>query len=75
MVFEMVFPRETLRNGFGSYMKTLAPESGLELIEVSGSATVVEGEWESAMDFLRRCQEYIFDHGFGPAVTTVHIHS
>lgn len=76
MVFEFVFPRETTRNGFGSYVKALAPESGLDLIDLSGSAAVVEGEWEPAMGFLRLCQEYITQHDFGPAtVTTVHIHS
>jgi len=76
MVFELVFPREKVRNGFSAYVENLLPNSGLELIEHCSSATVIEGDWEAAMSFLRQCQEYIEKHTTGTRnLTTVHIHS
>ncbi len=76
MVFEFVFPRETVRNGFSAYVEDLLPNSGLDLIEHCASATVIEGDWETAMSFLRKCQEYINKHRIGfQNLTTVHIHS
>jgi uncharacterized protein YqgV (UPF0045/DUF77 family) len=75
MVFEFVFPRENFRNGFSAYVEELLPNSGVSVIEHCRSATVVEGEWEAAMRFLRQCQEYIEQHGpGGQSLTTVHIH-
>jgi uncharacterized protein YqgV (UPF0045/DUF77 family) len=76
MVFEFVFPREKVRNGFTAYVENLLPRSGVSVIEHCASATVVEGDWEAAMSFLRQCQEYIEQHGIGARnLTTVHIHS
>jgi uncharacterized protein YqgV (UPF0045/DUF77 family) len=76
MVFELVFPREKVRNGFSTYVENLLPNSGLSLIEHCSSATVVEGDWEAAMSFLRQCQEYINEREIGSrSLTTVHIHS
>lgn len=75
MVFEFVFPREKVRNGFSTYVEDLLPGSGLNVIEHCTSATVIEGEWEPAMGFLRQCQEYIESHEVGArSLTTVHIH-
>jgi uncharacterized protein YqgV (UPF0045/DUF77 family) len=75
MVFEFVFPYARNGNGFSHYVETMAPESGLELIEQCPSATVVEGEWDQAMGFLRRCQDYVSAHSSGNTITTIHIHS
>ncbi len=75
MVFEFVFPYARNGNGFSSYIESLAPVSGLQLIEQCPSGTVVEGEWDQAMGFLRRCQEYVDEHAPGGAVTTIHIHT
>ncbi|MBI5118438.1 hypothetical protein HZA56_18340 [Candidatus Poribacteria bacterium] len=76
MVFEFIFPYVKNGNGFSSYVESLAPESGVDLIENCPSATVVEGDWETAMGFLRHCQEYIAEHAIGSLVpTTIHIHS
>lgn len=75
MVFEFVFPYARDGNGFASYIESLAPQSGLELIEQCPSATVIEGEWDAAMGFLRKCQEYVKQHSPGSAVTTIHIHA
>jgi hypothetical protein len=75
MVFEFVFPSSEKQNGFSRYMRSLATTTGLQLIEECTAATVVEGEWEAAMGFLRRCQEYFQKSATGStAVTTVHIH-
>ncbi len=75
MVFEFVFPTAETGNGFSSYVESLMPTSGVEIIEQCPSATVVEGEWEAAMGFLRRCQDYMDQHCVNGALTTVHIHS
>ena len=76
MVFEFVFPREKTANGFSQYVESLTPEMGLQLVEQCPSATIVEGEWNEAMSFLHRCQEYVLRHNDGsPPVTTIHIHS
>lgn len=75
MLCEFVFPYNTQANGFSHYVQSLAPTSGLQLIEHNSSATIVEGEWEAVMTFLRRCHDYIQDHGFNiNAITTMHIH-
>jgi uncharacterized protein YqgV (UPF0045/DUF77 family) len=74
MVFEFVFPAAGTRNGFSSYIESLAPTSGVEIIEQCPSATVVEGEWDAAMKFLRHCQDYMDEHCVSGALTTVHIH-
>lgn len=75
MVFEFVFPAASNGNGFSKFVESLTPTSGLEIIEQNPFATVVEGEWEAAMGFLRRCQEYVSRHSVGGVLTTVHIHS
>lgn len=76
MVFEIVFTVDTGKNGFSAYVKNLAPQSGLQLIEHCSRSTVIEGEWEAAMGFVRQCQEYVLQHEGGPrTMTTVHIHS
>ena len=75
MVFEFVFPREKVRNGFSAYVENILPDSGLYLIEHCSSATVIEGDWEAAMRFLRQCQDYIDEHFDSRNLTTVHIHS
>ena len=76
MVFEFVFPYSKKGNGFSQYVESLASKSGLQLIEQCQSATIIEGEWEAAMSFLRRCQEYVIQHEPSlSAVTTVHIHN
>lgn len=75
MVFEFIFPCAKDSNGFRKYVESLAPESGLQLIENCSSTTLVEGDWEPAMVFLRQCREYIRRHESGPStVTTMHIH-
>lgn len=75
MVFEFVFPVAGTGNGFSRYVESLAPTSGLEVIEQCPSATVVEGEWEAAMGFLHRCQEYMDQHCVTGGLTTIHIHN
>jgi uncharacterized protein YqgV (UPF0045/DUF77 family) len=75
MVFEFAFPASRDGNGYSSYVKSLAPESGLELIEQCQSATIVEGEWDAAMRFIRRCQEYVQEHLSTGALTTIHIYN
>jgi len=76
MVFEFVFPREKTANGFSQYVESLTPAMGLQLVEQCPTATIVEGEWDEAMSFLHRCQEYVLKQNGGPAaVTTIHIHS
>lgn len=76
MVFEIVFRADKGKNGFSAYVKNLAPQSGLELIDYCPGSTVVEGEWEAAMGFARQCQEYVLQHeGGSQTVTTIHIHS
>jgi len=77
MVFEFVFPFSTTGNGFTRYAESLASEKELRLLDQFQSATIVEGEWESAMGFLRQCREYVIErNGAGePALTTVHIHT
>ncbi len=77
MVFEFVFPSSATGNGFSRYAESLASEKGLRLLDQFQAATIVEGEWESAMGFLRQCREYILErNGAGePALTTVHIHT
>lgn len=76
MVFELVFPFATKENGFARYVESLASEKGLQLIEQQYHSTVIEGEWEAAMGFLRQCREYALEQDTsGPAVTTVHIHN
>ncbi len=75
LVFEFVFPCAKDCNGFQKYVESLAPESGLQLIENCSSTTLVEGDWETAMRFLHQCREYIRRHESRPGtVTTVHIH-
>ena len=75
MVFEFVFPYARNGNGFSSYIESIAPVSGLQLIEQCPSGTVIEGEWEPAMGFLRCCQEYVHEHAADGGVTTIHIHT
>ncbi len=75
MVFEFVFPTEQSESGFSSYVESVASESGVEIIERCPFATVVEGEWEAAMGFLRNCHEYISRDTTDWALTTVHIHN
>ena len=75
MVFEFVFPVSKDGNGLSSYVESLAPKSGLELIEQCQTATVVEGEWDAAMSFIRRCQEYVQQNLSDGALTTIHIHN
>ncbi len=77
MLFEIVFTSEKGGNGFSSYAKDLAPDTGLQLIEHFPPVTVIEGEWDAAMNFLRQCHDYVQkkeEVGSG-TVTTVHIHS
>ena len=74
MVFELVFPREKARNGFSAYVENILQDSEVSLIEHCSSATVIEGDWEAAMSFLRKCQEYIDGHISPRSLTTVHIH-
>ena len=76
MVFEFVFPYDRNGNGFSKYVESLASGSELQLIEQCPSATIVEGEWEPAMSFLHRCQEYVLQNKPMPnGVTTIHIHN
>jgi hypothetical protein len=76
MVFEIIFSSEKGENGFFSYLKKITPETGVSVIEHYPSVIVIEGEWDPAMGFLRRCQDYIQEHDRYPyPVTTVHIHS
>jgi uncharacterized protein YqgV (UPF0045/DUF77 family) len=75
MVFEFVIPTSKNGNGFSTYVESLAPESGLEVIEQCQSATVVEGDWDAAMNFIRRCQEYVQQNLSNGALTTIHIHN
>ncbi len=76
MVFEFIFPFSNIENGFSRYAESLASEKGLRLLDQFQSATIVEGEWESAMGFLRQCREYMIERQAGvPALTTVHIHT
>ena len=76
MVFEFVFPCAEGGNGFGQYVESLTPGSGLQLIEQSPMATVVEGEWDEAVNFLRQCRDYVLQHEAGRStITTIHIHN
>ncbi|GAB4336439.1 MAG: hypothetical protein Kow0099_09460 [Candidatus Abyssubacteria bacterium] len=76
MLFEIIFSSEKGENGFFSYLKKISPEAGVSIIEHYPSVIVIEGEWDSAMSFLRNCQSYIQEHdGYPNPVTTVHIHS
>ena len=76
MVFEFVFPYAKDGNGFGQYVESLAPESGLQLLEQGPMATIVEGEWDEAVKFLRQCRDYVLKHEAGRStITTIHIHN
>jgi uncharacterized protein YqgV (UPF0045/DUF77 family) len=75
MVFEFVFPVSKDAGGFSSYVESAAPRSGLKLIEQCQTATVIEGEWDVAMRFIRGCQEYVQQNLADGALTTIHIHN
>ena len=75
MLFEFVFSHPNGDNGFSGHVESLVPENGLQILEHSPSATVVNGEWENAMSFLRQCREYFVQRKGEPCpITTVHIY-